>query len=116
MMEAVTRVGPFAVEFRHESWETPQVRAAVAGAGGTVCLTDVGGMPPRVFPSGPLTYVRLRGERYDEASRGAWLAALRERAADMPVFAFAKHEGVPAGDPNAGVTMAEWMANAASAG
>ncbi|MFN8111077.1 MAG: DUF72 domain-containing protein [Thermoleophilia bacterium] len=112
LVEPFARAAPVAVEFRHDSWNTPQVRAALAAAGATVCLADTGGSPPAEFPSGPLTYVRLRGERYDDATRGAWLAALRERAEHGPVFAFAKHEGVPAGDPNAGVSMAEWMASA----
>jgi uncharacterized protein YecE (DUF72 family) len=105
-----------AVEFRHESWIHPAVEERVAAAGGTLCFSEFEGRtPPERLPDGPLAYVRLRGEHYDDEARAAWLELLTADAARRPVFAFAKHEGAPAGDPHAGVGLAEWLV-AASAG
>ena len=65
------------------------------------------------LPEGPLAYVRLRAESYSPEARDAWRELLEREAADRPVFAFTKHEGVPAGDPFAGVGLAEWLRQAA---
>ncbi|MDX6645476.1 MAG: hypothetical protein QOK40_1203 [Miltoncostaeaceae bacterium] len=103
---------PAAFEFRHESWDDPAVRDLIAGAGGTVCLGHTGGPAPAELPPGPIAYVRLRAERYEPAERDAWRELLTREAAGRPVLAFAKHEGVPAGDPHAGVGLAEWLVGA----
>jgi uncharacterized protein YecE (DUF72 family) len=97
---------PFAVEFRHESWSDAGVRERVADAGGTVCVSETEGRVLPALPPGPLAYVRLRGDRYPEAERAAWAELLAEEAAARPVFAFAKHEGVPPDDPACGVGLA----------
>jgi len=39
-----------------------------------------------------------------------WRDLLEREAADRPVYAFAKHEGLDAGDPFGGVGLAEWLA------
>ncbi len=100
----------FACEFRHESWASPGVDGLLADGGGTRCLTETDGAPPPAsLPPGPLTYVRLRGDRYAGATRDGWAAALGKEAEARPVFAFARHKDVPAGDPETGVGLAEWM-------
>lgn len=101
---------PFAVEFRHESWDHEDITTAVVDAGGTVCVADTTGTPLDALPPGRIAYVRLRAEEYTEDARRRWFELLVREARTRPVFAFAKHEGVPAGNPFAGVTMAEWMA------
>lgn len=102
----------FAAEFRHPSWDVPTVDDLLAAAGGTRCLAETGGGPPPArLPDGPLAYVRMRGDRYPDPVRGAWASLLRREAAERPVFAFAKHKGVPAGDPETGIGLAEWLAN-----
>ncbi|MEW6581425.1 MAG: DUF72 domain-containing protein [Actinomycetota bacterium] len=105
---------PFALEFRHESWEDPAVAEAVAAGGGTVCLSDTTGDVPEALPPGPRAYVRLRAERYTPEARDGWRDLLAREAITRDVFAFAKHEGVPAGDPFAGVGLAEWLCLAAA--
>ena len=100
---------PWAAEFRHASWDAPGVAELVAGLGGTRCLAETAGHVPDALPPGPLAYVRLRGERYDDAAREGWRELLAREAATRPVLCFAKHEGVPAGDPHAGVGLAEWL-------
>jgi uncharacterized protein YecE (DUF72 family) len=103
---------PFALEFRHESWLDTVVEARVAAAGGTVCVGETAGAVLPRLPAGPLAYVRMRADRYAPEARAAWRDLLLEEAADRPVFAFTKHEGVPAGDPYAGVGLAEWLVGA----
>jgi uncharacterized protein YecE (DUF72 family) len=100
---------PTALEFRHESWLAPAVEERIAGAGGTVCVSEMlGAVIPRL-PEGPLAYVRLRADRYSAEARDGWRALLEREAASRPVFAFAKHEGLEAGDPFGGVGLAEWL-------
>jgi uncharacterized protein YecE (DUF72 family) len=100
---------PFALEFRHESWADPSVVERIAAAGGTVCVSETAGAVLQRLPPGPLAYVRLRAERYEEEAREGWRELLDREAAERPVYAFAKHEGVPAGDPYAGVGLAQWL-------
>ena len=81
----------------------------MAAHGGTVCVSDRDGEVIARLPPGPLAYVRLRGQSYSPEARDGWRDLLRREAAERPVYAFAKHEGVPAGDPFAGVGLAEWL-------
>lgn len=102
--------GPrFALEFRDPSWHTTEIFDAVAVAGGTVCISETEGKVPEAFPPGPLAYVRLRAERYSEEARHGWVDLLRETAQERDVFAFTKHEGIPAGDPYGGIGLAQWF-------
>jgi len=100
---------PVALEFRHDSWQGADVEDRVAAHGGTVCVSDRDGEVIARLPPGPLAYVRLRGQSYSPEARDGWRDLLRREAAERPVYAFAKHEGVPAGDPFAGVGLAEWL-------
>lgn len=100
---------PVAVEFRHESWAAPWVEERIAAAGGTVCVSETEGAVPPRLPEGPLGYVRLRADRYSPEARDGWRDLLEREAADRPVYAFAKHKGIAAGDPYAGVGLAEWL-------
>lgn len=100
---------PFALEFRHESWDNVEVAALVADGGGTACFAETEGEVPAALPPGPCAYVRLRSEHYSDEARNGWRDLLIREAETRPVFAFAKHEGVPAGDPNTGVGFAAWL-------
>lgn len=100
---------PAAVEFRHESWLVPEVEERVAGAGGTICVSETAGVAPPRLPEGPLAYVRLRADRYSPEAREGWRELLEREAAGRPVYAFAKHKGIEAGDPYGGVGLAEWL-------
>jgi uncharacterized protein YecE (DUF72 family) len=101
-----------AFEFRHPSWYVDAVKERIAEAGGTVCLSEQTGEVPHRLPPGPIAYVRLRAPDYSYATRSGWLELLRGEAANRDVFAFAKHEGVPAGNPFAGVGLAQWLVRA----
>lgn len=115
MIAALPPELPFACEFRHESWHAGDLDDRLAAAGGTRCLAEtVGAEPPENLPPGPLAYVRMRGDRYKESVRDDWAALLRREAGERSVFAFAKHKDVPAGDPETGIGLAEWLTRCSS--
>ena len=109
LLACLPRGLPVALEFRHDSWAAPEVAERIAGAGGTVCVSETAGAVLDGLPPGPLAYVRLRADAYSDEARAAWRDLLRREADERPVFAFAKHEGVPAGDPHAGLGLAQWL-------
>jgi uncharacterized protein YecE (DUF72 family) len=100
---------PVAFEFRHDSWSAPDVAARIAARGGAVCVSETEGAVLEELPPGPFAYVRLRADRYTSAARDGWGALLDREAGTRPVLAFAKHEGIPAGDPFGGVGLAQWL-------
>lgn len=104
---------PFAVEFRHHSWSDESVHDHVARADGGICISDTTAVAPSRLPAGRIGYVRLRAETYSAEQRAAWLQVLLREGEKRDVFAFAKHEGAPAGDPYTGVGLAQWMAGEA---
>ena len=99
----------YAFEFRHESWDAPEVRERIAEAGGTICLGSKSGEVPDVLPPGQLAYVRLRAERYTEKERDGWLRLLSSEAEKRDVFAFTKHEGIQTNDEYGGIGLARWL-------
>ena len=110
MLQSLPRGLPFAMEFRHPSWDDPAVAERIAGGGGTVCVGETAGEVPAALPPGPLAYVRLRADRYSPEAREGWRELLAREGAERPVFAFAKHKDIPAGDPFGGIGLAEWLA------
>lgn len=109
LLRALEGKVPFALEFRHESWDAEEVRERVALGGGTVCIGHTEGPVPDSLPPGPLAYVRLRDQHYEDARRDQWRELLSREAETRDVFAFTKHEGIPAGDPYGGVGLAQWL-------
>lgn len=103
---------PFAVDLKHESWHVPEVEETVFKVGGTLCLSDHEGIPPKTLPPGRVAYVRLRKETYDDAERDAWATLLQKEAKERDVYAFIKHEEGPPDDPHVGVGFAQWLVQA----
>jgi uncharacterized protein YecE (DUF72 family) len=99
----------FACELQHDSWQAPPVEAAVAERGGTVCIREEAGAALITLPPGPLAYVRLKGEHYDDESREGLRELFVREAAGREVYVFARHKGVPAGDPHTGLGLAQWL-------
>lgn len=100
----------FAMEFRHDSWVDPDVLDWIAERRGTVCISETDGALLDRLPPGPFAYVRLRADQYSADARDGWLDLLQREAVSRPVYAFAKHKGIPAGDPFGGIGLAEWLA------
>jgi uncharacterized protein YecE (DUF72 family) len=98
----------YAFEFVNEDWRGEDIENALARIG-TMVYVDRAGDPPETLPPGPLGYVRLRVERYDDAQRQAWADLLRREGAERDVYAFIKHEEGSAGDPYGGVGLARWL-------
>jgi uncharacterized protein YecE (DUF72 family) len=109
LLEALPE-GRYAFEFRHDSWHDPRVTQSLAQAGATVCLSNTDGSVPAALPPGPFAYVRLRADRYSDDARACWAELLARNGEQRDVFCFAKHEGIPAGDPYGGVGLAQWLA------
>jgi uncharacterized protein YecE (DUF72 family) len=98
-----------ALEFRHQSWASPEVEELVSDAGATVCLSDTTGEVPSDLPPGTIGYVRLRASHYSNEERDGWLSLLTREAERRDVYAFGKHRDVPADDPHTGAGFAEWL-------
>jgi uncharacterized protein YecE (DUF72 family) len=102
---------PFAFEFRHPAWgEDPEVAAAVAEGGGTMCFSETEGAVPESLPDGPIAYVRMRSATYSPEAREGWAELLQREAATRPVYVFSKHEGIATDDPFGGIGLASWLA------
>jgi uncharacterized protein YecE (DUF72 family) len=108
-LEALPPGAAYALEFRNPDWDATDVAEKVAAGSATVCLSDRSGEPPDALPPGPIAYVRLRKERYTDEERKGWLDLFTREARSRHVYAFVKHEGGPANDPNMGVALARWM-------
>lgn len=109
LLEALPAGNPYAFEFRHDSWDAPEIREHIAAVGGTVCVSEKEGGVPTGLPPGPIAYIRLRSDRYTEDARAAWLSLLDEESHRRDVFVFCKHEGIPVRDPYGGLGLASWI-------
>lgn len=114
LIDALPAGRPYAFEFRNETWDSDEVRTTIAAAGGTVCLSNTDGTAPGALPPGETAYIRLRTDEYAEEQRSAWRDLLVAEGERRDVFAFAKHEGIPAGNPYGGVGLAKWLVEAAA--
>ena len=114
LIDALPKDRRYAFEFRNDTWDDDAVRARIAEAGATVCLSNTDGLAPKTLPPGDLAYVRLRTDEYEDAQRSAWRELLFEEGAKRDVFAFTKHEGIPAGNSFGGVGLAKWLAETAA--
>jgi uncharacterized protein YecE (DUF72 family) len=110
-LEALPAGAPFAIEFRHGSWDDDDIAKQIAVRGGTVCVSDTSGDPPDALPPGPIAYVRLRSDRYSAEQRAGWRTVLTREAKTRHVFAFAKHAGISPANPYGGVGLACWLMN-----
>jgi len=109
LLAALPKSTCYAFEFRHESWNRAEVAERIATAGATVCISNTDGTVPEALPPGPIAYVRLRTDRYSAEARDGWLRLLTSEGHRRDVFAFTKHEGIPAGDPFGGIGLAQWL-------
>jgi uncharacterized protein YecE (DUF72 family) len=85
------RGGRSAFEFRHESWRSDDVLAALSEAGAALCIADDEERSTPLAATARFGYLRLRRPDYDEAALSRWAEAiLAQRWTDA--FVFFKHE------------------------
>ena len=83
----------YAMELRHPSFDTDEVRSRLADAGVAWCVADTAEAPGRFVTTAPFVYMRLRREGYDPAALDGWATAIAGALDDgRDVFAFFKHE------------------------
>jgi uncharacterized protein YecE (DUF72 family) len=83
-----------AFEFRHESWFSEDVYAALRNAGAALCLAEDEKLSTPEVVTADFHYLRLRKERY---SRKAVAERVRRLAMSGNVFVYFKHEETPEG-------------------
>jgi uncharacterized protein YecE (DUF72 family) len=85
------RGGRHAMEFRHASWRSDDVLAALSEAGVALCVADdEAGTTPLDATAG-FGYLRLRRPDYDDATLARWANAVRAQPWS-DAFVFFKHE------------------------
>lgn len=84
----------WAVEFRHDSWNAPEVEALLRAhrAAWTAADTDEADATRR--DTAAFAYVRLRKSEYDDAALVAWAETLK--ALGKPAYVFCRHTDIPA--------------------
>jgi uncharacterized protein YecE (DUF72 family) len=83
----------FAMEFRHPSWDAPEVRETLSRNGVAWCVADTTGSTPVVRTAKSFAYFRLRKGDYTEDELDRWASeatSLLDDGAD--VYAYLKHE------------------------
>jgi uncharacterized protein YecE (DUF72 family) len=82
-----------AFEFRHESWLSDEVFAALAARGAALCVADFGDKTTPVQATARHGYFRLRDEGYTSSDLSRWAAAIVNKQKDWDeVFVYFKHE------------------------
>ena len=107
---STTAAGPvrprYAMEFRHPSFDTDEVREKLAAAGVALCVADPppGDRPARFVRTGDFAYVRLRGTGYDTTTLEGWGASFRSALEEgIDVYCYLKHEDSAAGPRDAAI-------------
>jgi uncharacterized protein YecE (DUF72 family) len=94
----------YAMEFRHPSFDTEEVRQKLGAAGVAVCVADTEKQPAKFAYTGGFAYVRLRGTGYDENSLEGWGASFRSALAEgTDVYCYLKHEESASGPRDAAI-------------
>ena len=93
-----------AVEFRHESWFTDDVYAALKARNASLCVADSEELSTPFVATATWCYLRLRRQDYDDAALAAWGDRLRGQPLG-DTYVFFKHE-----DEGRGATLASAFA------
>ena len=93
LLDAVTPAPRAAFEFRHPSWFSDDVLAALRAHGAALCIAEAEDLATPVEATAGWGYLRLRRQDYDDAALGRWadqLRALGDRWQEA--YVFFKHE------------------------
>ena len=80
-----------ALEFRHESWFSPDVYDALRARDAALCLAESEDLATPVEETSSWGYLRLRRQDYDDAALAAWAERVRARGWQT-AYVFFKHE------------------------
>jgi uncharacterized protein YecE (DUF72 family) len=80
-----------AVEFRHESWFTPDVFARLRVHGAALCIAESEDLATPFEATADFGYLRLRRQDYDDAALGQWAEKLKAQGWET-AYVFFKHE------------------------
>jgi uncharacterized protein YecE (DUF72 family) len=84
-------VAPYAMEFRHESWN--EAKGILAENGVAWCVSETDEKAADDVPAEPFVYLRLRKDTYTDDDLRGWGERVRGAvSAGRDVFAFFKHE------------------------
>lgn len=88
-----------AMEFRHESWFTPEVYERLRQAGVALCQAESESLatPTPDVATADFSYFRLRKENYSAPDRKRIAQTVREASRKGDVFVYFKHEDTPEG-------------------
>ena len=93
-----------AMEFRHPSFDTDEVRKKLASAGVAICVADTEQAPATFRRTGDFAYVRLRGTGYDENALEGWASSFRSALTEgTDVYCYVKHEESASGPRDAAI-------------
>ena len=104
----------YAMEFRHPSFDTDEVRAKLATAGVALCVSDPppgdtpappgSEQPTRFVRTGDFAYVRLRGTGYEAKTLEGWGTSFRSALEEgVDVYCYLKHEDSATGPRDAAI-------------
>jgi uncharacterized protein YecE (DUF72 family) len=93
----------FAMEFRHDSFDSDEVRDKLAGAGVAWCVADSDDHEGRFVQTAPdFAYLRLRRDAYGAPALKRWAKAMGEVVENgADVYCYIKHEGGGTGPEDA---------------
>jgi uncharacterized protein YecE (DUF72 family) len=80
-----------ALEFRHESWFSPDVYEALRARDAALCLAESEDLATPVEETSSWGYLRLRRQDYDDAALATWAERIRARRWST-AYVFFKHE------------------------
>jgi uncharacterized protein YecE (DUF72 family) len=80
-----------AVEFRHESWFSPDVYEALRARDAALCLAESEELATPVEETSSWGYLRLRRQDYDDAALATWAERVKARGWQT-AYVFFKHE------------------------
>jgi len=80
-----------AVEFRHESWFTPEVFARLRFHGAALCVAESEDLATPFEATADFGYLRLRRQDYDDAALAQWAERLTTQGWET-AYVFFKHE------------------------
>lgn len=88
-------VCPYAMEFRHESWQDPEVHELLGSNNVAICSAETEEKALSSIPiTAPHAYLRLRKEIYTDEELILWAKRLSEvREGGTDVYCYFKHEG-----------------------